>query len=343
MWWSTTCRLPTRVPLQFHFLPSWWYQEYGISHGERLFYDVEYRACTAREMQHLAFERFSDIGVGDPDPPLVYLAGDLANATMPAAFGCEVVFADDRYPANLPLSQDRISPPGRTSELSETYPFCEMIRQAEYVRAKHDAELSLGWNTMGVQNIAVQTLGAGLFADYYARPEWVRSILDGARQLMEASLDCFVAAGSKPEVFWNQNCTVPLCGPRIYERYLLEHEKALHGSSGRLGIGYGIHHCGCFDEYASLYRQIETVGMIQIGSDSNVRLALDTFPESQVDYIVSHARIREGPASAIHEWMHALLEAVGPDEERFSLCVPDLEYRTPDDHIRAVVHALLPR
>ena len=170
MWWSTTCSLPTRVPLQFHFLPSWWHREYGISHGERLFLDVEHRARTAREMQRLVSERFSDIGLGDPDPPLVYIAGDLANATMPAAFGCEVVFSDDRYPANLPLSQEQPPPLGLAADLSNTYPFREMIRQTEYVSAKHDVELPLGWNTMGVQNIAVQTVGAGFFAEYYARP-----------------------------------------------------------------------------------------------------------------------------------------------------------------------------
>ena len=343
MWWSTTCSLPTRVPLQFHFLPSWWHREYGISHGERLFLDVEHRARTAREMQRLVSERFSDIGLGDPDPPLVYIAGDLANATMPAAFGCEVVFSDDRYPANLPLSQEQPPPLGLAADLSNTYPFREMIRQTEYVSAKHDVELPLGWNTMGVQNIAVQTVGAGFFAEYYARPEFARRLLDDARELMTASLDLFATRSSKPEVFWNQNCTVPLCGPRIYERQLLEQEKTLYVTSARLGIGYGIHHCGCFDEYASLYRQIEDVAMIQIGSDSDIRLALDTFPEAQVSYIVSHAHIREGPASAIQELMHSLLDAAGPDEGRLSLCVPDLEYGTPDEHVRAVVHALLPR
>jgi hypothetical protein len=110
-----------------------------------------------------------------------------------------------------------------------------------------------------------------------------------------------------------------------------------------MGIGYGIHHCGCFDEYAPLYRQIGNVTMIEIGSNSDMRMALDTFPEAQVSYIVSHAQIREGPPSAIEELMHALLDAAGPDEGRLSLCIPDLEYGTPDEHIRAVVHAMLVR
>ena len=341
MWWSTVPKMPTAAAAMFNFMPSWWHREYGISFGERVFSDPEYRASLARDMHRLAFERFGEAGLGDPEPKLTYINDDLGNATMPAAFGCEVVFADDKYPACLQLSEREIEDMSLPEDLTGTYPFCEIMRQAEHVNEERDAGLRPWWPTMGVQNIALQTAGANFFAEYYANPTRARRLLELSCQLMVTSLDYFVSAGSQPDEFWNQNCTVPLSGPRIYRDYLLAHERELYNAAAERGVGFAIHHCGCFDEYALLYRRIEKVTMVEIGWGSDLRVALDTFPEARVQYIISQQFVREGPPQRIREHMRSLVEAAGADVRQLSFNVCDLEHGTPDDNVRAVVEGLL--
>jgi uroporphyrinogen-III decarboxylase len=196
---------------------------------------------------------------------------------------------------------------------------------------------------MGIQNVAVRVRGTDFFLDYYAQPELARQLLDLARQLLVSSLDYFLAVGSQGGFFWNQNCTVPLSGPRLYEERLLPYEQELFAAAESRGLGYAIHHCGHFDRYASLYRRVKRLAWIEIGWGSDLRLALDTFPEARVQYIISHQFIKDGPAGAIRDTMRSLVDTAGPDVGRVSFNVADLEYGTPDEHVRAVVEGLLVR
>ncbi len=101
MWWGAKVKIPTVVPVSFNFMPSWWYREYGVAYKEQIFTDPEYRAQILREMSRLAYDRFRDVGLGEPDPQLSYINDDLVDATMPAALGAKVVFADDHFHSSL--------------------------------------------------------------------------------------------------------------------------------------------------------------------------------------------------------------------------------------------------
>jgi len=341
MWYSTTSKLPTVAPATFNFMPSWWHRQYGVSFGEKMFADPEYRADTLRRMHRLMHDRFGDVGLGQPDPPLLYTCDDLSNATIPAAFGCEVVFAEDKYPTNRPLSEEQIERLKPPTEITETYPFNEIIRQAKHVTDKHGADLLPSWNTMGVQNIVVQTTGAGFFAEYYQNPPLAKRLLDHSRKLITMSLEYFVSVNNKPETLFHANCTVPLAGPNTYEAFLLDHEQQLYATAARLGMTYSIHHCGHFDRYAPLYRRIEKIDILEIGWGSDLRLVLDRFPEAKVQYIVSHQFVKDGPPHKIREGMKALIDSAGKDVGRLSFNVADIEHGTPDENIRAVVEGLL--
>ena len=341
MWWVTTCSLPVRAPIGINFMPSWWYREYGIAYGERIFADPEYRARTQREMNRLAHERFGDVGLGTPDPPLVYGSDDLNNATMPAVLGCEVVYPEDQYAANLPLTEEQVEQLQVPEDITQVYPMCEIIRQARWVAEKQGQEVAPFWATMGIQNIAVRARSSAFFLDYYARPELADKLLSACLQIMLDSLDFFLTAGSDPGLFWNQNCTVPLVGPQTYEERLLPYERRLQQESAARGQEFAIHHCGDFDTYAPLYRRAGPVAMLDIGWGSDLRLALDTFPEARVSYIIGYQHVRDATPGEVRDSMRELLDTAGPDVDRISFNVADLEHGTPDENIRALVEGLL--
>jgi hypothetical protein len=339
MWWCSGSTLPVRAPVIVNFMPSWWAREYGLALGERLFLDPEHRARTVREMHRQAHDRFGDVGLGQPDPAPVYCLDDLGNATLPAAFGCPVVFADDHYPANPPLDPE--APLTAPADLTAAFPMCEIIRQAEAINRRHGTELRPVWTTMGVLNAAVRTRGTALFADLLADPPAAHRLLEMSRDLMLGSLDYFRAVGSAPEMLWNQNCTIPLVGPATYERDLLAYDLDLHAQARSRGMAFAIHHCGHFDAYASLYRRVPEVAWIEIGWGSDLRLALDTFPETHLQVIIGHERVMHGTPAAIRDTLRALLETAGPDVGRLSFNVPDLDHGTPDENVRAVIEGLL--
>jgi len=293
-------------------------------------------------MTRLMCDRLGDVGLGQPDPKLSYEPDSLANATMPAALGCEVVFAEDRYPANLPLSDDQVRTLQPPPDIAAVFPMSEIIQQVGIINERHGTDVRPSWPTMGIQNIAAQTRGCGFFMDYHVDPELAKRLLDISERLTLSSWDYFILAGGKPEVFWNQNCTVPLVGPVVYEQHLLPYELALHDAAASNGVGFAIHHCGNFDEYAPLYRKAKNVAMLEIGWGSDLRLALDTFPEAKVMCIVGHQFVMDGPPALIRDTMRTMVETAEPDVQRVSFSISDLEHGTPDENVQALVEGLLP-
>ena len=60
-WVKQDCGPDMIVPLTINFLPSWWYGQYGISHGERIFRDPDFRRLVTAQ-RHL----FDVLGLNAP-------------------------------------------------------------------------------------------------------------------------------------------------------------------------------------------------------------------------------------------------------------------------------------
>ena len=311
MWWCSLSSLPVRAQVMFNFMPSWWARGYGIAFGERLFLDPEYRAQTLREMHRLAHDRFGDIGLGQADPAPVYTVDDLGNATLPAVFGCEVVFADDQYAANHPVDPEAADACEVPRDVTAAFPMCEIVSQARRMNERHGVDVRPCWATMGVLNAAVRTTGTELFADLAADPDRAHRLLRKTRDLMLASIDFFETVGTRPPVIWNQNCTVPLVGPATYQRELLAYDLDLYEAAVERGMVFSIHHCGDFDAYARLYRRVPAVDWIEIGWGSDLRLALDTFPETHIQVIIGHQHVMHGTPAQIRRTMREHVATAG--------------------------------
>ena len=280
--------------------------------------------------------------MGAADPELVYINDDLNNATLPAVLGCEVIYADDRYPECMPLDDEQISRLQVPDDITQAYPMREIIDQAKFVSNNRGQELKPAWCTMGVQNIAVLVRGSELFADYYGDPELALTVLNAAERLISMSFDYFHATGISMGFICNQNCTVPLSGPMVYQKYLLGYDQALRTKADSLGLGYYIHHCGNFDDYASIYKQVGNVNMFDVGMGSDLRLALNAWPEAKINYFVSHQMIANSCPGDIKAVMRSYVDASGADIKRVSFVLCDIEHGTPDENIRAFVEALAP-
>ncbi len=95
------------IPLGAGFYPDWWHKQYGISFDKKYYFDPETRIDARMAMDKALHKRFGDVGLGDPNPkpkPIV-TAGMI---TLPAVFGCEIVYKDDAIPWRCPLTSRKI-------------------------------------------------------------------------------------------------------------------------------------------------------------------------------------------------------------------------------------------
>jgi hypothetical protein len=84
------------------------------------------------------------------------------------------------------------------------------------------------------------------------------------------------------------NCCVMRISPATYEQVFAPYDRVGCASAEKAGHpGSGIHHCGTFDRYTPVYRALGRFSWMEIGMDSDIRLAMETFPEAEtVSFII---------------------------------------------------------
>jgi len=79
------------IPLGVGFYPDWFNKHYGISFGKEYYFDPEARVEARMAIDKRLYERFGDVGLGDPDPdpkPLI----TFGMVMLPSIFGCEIIY-----------------------------------------------------------------------------------------------------------------------------------------------------------------------------------------------------------------------------------------------------------
>jgi len=146
------------IPLGVGFYPDWFYQQYGISFARELYFDPEKRVAARMEIEKRLYEKFGDVGLGDPDPkptPII----TFGMVMLPTIFGCEIVYSDAALPWAMPLnlSEDEVMKL-EVPDIFNSYPMTEMIKQIDYLKDKY-GEVVGDINTTGVQNLALKIRG----------------------------------------------------------------------------------------------------------------------------------------------------------------------------------------
>ena len=82
------------LPVELVFNPRWWHQTAGIAFDQAFYLDAPARIRHDVTMRRVLYERYGDIGLGEPDPqprPVIgspYVAGGFA---IPALLGAAIM------------------------------------------------------------------------------------------------------------------------------------------------------------------------------------------------------------------------------------------------------------
>jgi len=247
-----------------------------------------------------------------------------------------VEYPIDNYPWNRHLSWDRIRTLSVAPDPRQVFPYSEIISQVSYLNEKLGCDAAPWLPTRGVLNDAVLIGGMSLLEGLAEDASLAERLLDYAFQTLARNAEInYEDLGYRGNVMLT-NCTVPMVGPRLYRDRLLSYDARIRDLTFALSGDLAIHHCGILDTYSSIYQSLSPIGFLEIGWDSDVRLALASFPEAVVQYIFSAGYVATATDIEIKAKMGELFDAAAGHLHRFRISVPDIEYGTPDDNLLTI-------
>ncbi len=321
------------------FYPDWFHKHYGISFGKEYYFDPEVRIATRMEMEKRLYERFGDVGLGNPDPepkPLI----TFGMVMLPSIFGCEIIYKDDALPWAMPLnlSENDIMKL-EVPDIFNSHPMTDMIRQIEYLKGKYGNVVG-DINTTGVQNLALKIRGDKLYFDFFEKPEL-------CRYLMQICTDCIIqlfkfnhettGTGAvdvtpmcDPRLYVFPNCTAEQISLETYVSQILEYDNQVADACHPVGI----HHCGSVDEVLDGYKKVRHLEFIEIGFGSDVKRTREVCgPQVSVNARISPVLMKNGTSEEVAAEVRRLIDNGAP-LENFSIDTVGLTYGTPDENVR---------
>ncbi|MBU0735916.1 MAG: dihydropteroate synthase [Proteobacteria bacterium] len=330
------------IPLGVGFYPDWFYKHYGISFGREYYFDPETRIQTRMEIEKRLFERFGDVGLGNPDPapkPLI----TFGMVMLPAIFGCEIVYEDAALPWAMPLnlSEDDVMKL-EVPDIFNSYPMTEMIRQIDYMKEKYGNVVG-DINTTGIQNLALKIRGDQLYFDFYENPELCHHLLsictESIIRLFEfnhrttgtGAID--VTPMCDPKLYVFPNCTAEQISLKDYEEFILPYDNQVADVCHPIGI----HHCGSVNQVLDGYAKVRHLEFIEIGFGSDVTRTREVLgPEVAVNARISPVLMKNGTPEEVAAEVRHLIDNGAP-LNNFSIDTVGLTYGTPDENVKAAL------
>ena len=328
------------IPLGVGFYPDWWVNNHGIAYGKEYYENPDYRVDTQARMQKALYERFGDIGLGNPDPaprPLI----TYGMVMLPAVFGCEIVFKEDALPWAMPLNLskeacDKLVKP----DLPQASPMKEMLGQIDHLKSKYGKVVG-DINVTGVQNLALKLRGDELYIDYFEEPEFVHRLL---KFCTECIIDLWrlvypitgtgavdVTPMCDSSIYCLPNCTVEQISGDTYIEFGLPYDNMI----AEVCKPVGIHHCGNLDPVVEGYAKVKNLVFVEAGFGTDFAAARRIFgPDVAFNARISPVLMKNGTAEEIEA---AVKEAIdqGDPLENYSIDTVGLTTGVPDENVRA--------
>jgi hypothetical protein len=319
------------------FTPNWYRTAIGIDFGRRWHTDPAYRRQTLLEMRKELKRRFPETGIGvidRPDGPMDILTGTYGCISVAGIYGVPVVYAEDKWPncEHKYLNDndlDNLEPP----DLDSNHFFQELMAQVEWIAAS-EGRIEGFMNWQGVLNNAYRLRGEKLFYDFIDYPQRCRYLCDcicttmveAASRLYERQL----ASSVKIDFFTVSNCLVNMISPEQYRDILLPFDCRIAETFSCLGI----HNCAWrADPYIDEYVRVPNVGYIDMGLDSNLVRAKETFTNARRALMYKPIDLANKPLSSIQ----ADLERIAREYAPCDVVVGDIDAGTPDERVLAFI------
>ncbi len=320
------------------FSCAWWHENYGLAFGREYWLDPIRRTEQDRSMERLLYERFGDVGLGDPDPqpkPNISLCG---HRFIPAVLGCEILYSVDQAPAAVtrPIDLDEMSRL-QIPDLDESAIVRETLRQARLLADRYGAcagEINVG----GPLNVASVMLGDAMFVACGGFPEAAHHVLDLVARTIVRVYD-HVSCRVEPAVHQPSHrrlllgdCPVVMISPEMYRDLVLPHDSWYRQRAEH----FVLHHCGVMDRYLDGYKRLGPTppDEVEVGWGSDVRAARRAFPTSKLALMLNVPDVVAMSPAEIDEVLATLVLGGAPWNLVRSIWVADVGPELSDERVR---------
>jgi len=317
------------------FTPKWYREKLGIDFGERWHTDPAYRRETVVAMRNELRRRFPGSSIGGterPDTLLDLLTGVFGTCLVAAIYGIPIVYAEANWPdcERRYLTDDetdRLEPP----DLDVNPSFQNLMRQVDRIAAQ-EGRIEGFINWQGVLNNGLRLCGDRLLYDMIEEPDRCRRLFDcvattmieAANRLHERQRTSGVEVG----FFTVSNCLVNMISPGQYRDLLLPPDRRIANAFGCIGI----HNCAWnADPYIEDYATVPYLGYIDMGFDSDLSRARETFPSARRALMYTPMDLVNKPLEVIR----GDLEKIARDYAPCDVIVADIEAGTAEERVQA--------
>jgi hypothetical protein len=315
------------------FTPNWYRTALGIDFGRKWHTDPGYRRQTVLEMRNELRRRFPGRAIGGvdlPDEPLDLLTGTYGCMSVAAIYGLPIVYAGDNWPdcEKRYLGDDEVDalePP----DLEENALFEQLMAQVNWI-AFSEGQIKGFVNWQGVLNNAYRLRGEKLFYDMHDAPERCRRLFecicmtmtDAAGRLYERQM----ISGMEVGFITVSNCLVNMISPEQYRELVFDFDCRISEAFGCIGI----HNCAWnADPYSDAYSEIPNIGYIDMGLDSDLVRAKETFPNARRAIVYKPTELNNKSLESIR----ADLERVAREYAPCDIVAGDIDAGTPDERV----------
>lgn len=314
------------------FTPQWYRNILGIDFGEPWHTDPVFRKTTRQEMYGELDRRFPGKRIGRLDNDAMdILTGTYGASAIAAVYGVEIRYSADQWPVSEHqyLSENEIenlTPPN----LDNNPFFLALMQQVDQI-ALMEGKIEGFINWQGVLNNAQRLRGQDIFMDMYLAPERTLHLLNCVcTTMIEAAQRLWdkkrVHGGSGTPFFTVSNCLVNMVEPELYNEFILPFDQKIALAFGLTGI----HNCAWnASPYIESYAQVPQVGYIDMGMDSDLQKARESFQGARRAIMYTPMDLANKTLEQLKTDMEHIANNYGPCD----VVVADIEAGTPDGKV----------
>jgi hypothetical protein len=313
------------------FSPDWFTRRMSLDYGRRWHTDPLYRRESFVGMARALNAEFPGLRLGGvPEEILGGLSQIDSCALMAALFGQDIVYSSEAWPENGRKLLDDASAEALEAPDVQAHPVYEdLMRQMELIErewGKVEGEL----NYQGVLNTAFRLRGEQIFVDMSVAPRRAHRVLAAVCETMIRLADAVyarqAASGVGRDYFVTSNCVVNMISEAHYRQFIQPYDRKLSEHYPH----FGIHNCGWkVDTYAAAYAEINPLGYLDFGIQSDLPLIKHLFPEATLTVILNPDDVLGRGPGEIESTLRHLRETLG----RCRIIVGSLDGRTASSEI----------
>ena len=337
------------LPVEVVFHPSWWHRHAGISFDEDFFYHPLRRVEAERRMEHILYERFGDLGLGEDrhrDLPVIGIVHNAAGFLISEMLGCRVNYKEDAPPLVVPANRPDLEID--VEGAFESAAFRRLRSLIDALKARY-GYVTGDVNWAGILNLALDLHGQDIFLDMVDRPDEVRVFFGRIAEVIERfttiiaketgttsiSVNRTVRHIREP-IFLHSECALTMISTGHYEQFIMD----IDGAWSERHRPFGIHYCGADPHrFGDTFARLPHLDFLDVGWGGDLRGLRSRLPETFLNIRLSPVEIVD---QSVEEIGQIVIDRVIDSGNPYltGVCCINMDDRVTDEKIRAIFESV---